>query len=62
MILVDQDKLTYEEEKNIRYPLYHMEHEIGILISPLVMPRHDWLARQGKSPFYENVAREGIVL
>jgi len=62
MILVDKEKLSYEEEKSIKYPLYDIEFDLGIVISPRVMPRHLWQSRQGKTPYYENVAREGIVL
>lgn len=62
IVLVDQEKISYEDEKKIKYPLYHIEYDTGIIISPLVISKNDWETRQRITPFYQNVAREGILI
>ena len=62
LILIDKDKVTYLDEKRIKYPLYDLEFETGLIISPLVFSRKDWETRHSVTPFYKNVKREGIVL
>lgn len=62
LILVDKPSLTPQEAKKIKYPLYEIEFETGQIISPLVLTRKDWETRHKITPFYENVARDGIIL
>lgn len=58
----DGDRLTLAEEDVVRWPLYELELESGVLISPLIMLKKNWYDRPIKSPFYHNVMREGIRL
>ncbi len=60
LILLDQDKITREDEKKIKYPLYDIEFETGKIISPLVLTKSDWESRHRITPFYDNVSKEGI--
>lgn len=62
LILVDGDSLSITEEKKIAEPLYAIEVETGISISPMIMLRKVWDNRPFKTPFYLNVEREGILL
>jgi len=62
LILLNRDKVTWDDEKRISYPLYDIEFETGQLISPMVLTRLDWETRHRITPFYENVTQEGIVL
>lgn len=62
LILVDKDKLSRIDEKKIKYPLYDIEFETGIIISPLVYSKKDWETKHRITPFYENILREGKVL
>jgi predicted nucleotidyltransferase len=62
LILVDKDNLSFEEKTDITYPLYDIELDSGVLISPLVYTRNQWENRPFKTPFYINVENEGIVL
>jgi predicted nucleotidyltransferase len=62
LILVNKEKITYSDEKRIKYPLYELEFETGILISPIIFSRKDWEIRHKITPFYKNVKREGILL
>lgn len=62
LILIDKDKVTYSDEKRIKYPLYDLEFDTGKVISPLVFSKNDWETRHSITPFYQNIKREGIML
>jgi len=62
LILLDTDKITFEDQKKINYPLYNLEIETGITISPLLLTRKNWENRPFNTPFYINVMNEGIEL
>ena len=62
LILLNQEKISFQDEKQITYPLYDIEFETGQIISPLVLSKSDWEKRHRITPFYENVKREGIPL
>ena len=62
LILLDKDKITWQDEKKIKYPLYDIEFDTGKIISPLVLTKKDWETRHRITPFYENVVNEGVVL
>lgn len=62
LMLVDSDRLTYEEKDAIIAPLYDIELETGIIISAIIIPRKEWENRPFLTPFQDNVNREGIRL
>lgn len=62
LILIDKDKITREDEKKVKYPLYDIEFETGKIISPLIFSKKDWETRHRITPFYENIQKEGVVL
>lgn len=62
LILVDKEKITYQEEKQLKYPLYDLEFETGQIISPLVLSKKEWESKHRITPFYSNVTTEGIEL
>jgi len=62
LILIDKDKVTFNDQKEIAYPLYDVELETGISISPLIFSRRQWENRPFKTPFYMNIINEGIEL
>lgn len=62
LILINKEKITYSDEKRIKYPLYELEFETGTVISPVIFSRNDWEIRHKVTPFYKNVTREGILL
>ena len=55
LILLDNDKPTYDEENEVRWPLYE-------LVNPYIISRKSWENRPFKTPFYVNVVNEGVVL
>jgi len=62
LVLVDTTRLTRDDEVRIKYPLYNIETDTGVIISPLALPRQTWETRHRISPFYSNVTTEGILL
>lgn len=62
LILVDGDKLTLKQEDAITTPLYELELQTGVAISPIVMLKKQWANRPMITPFYLNVMKEGIKL
>ncbi|MEP7267553.1 MAG: nucleotidyltransferase domain-containing protein [Saprospiraceae bacterium] len=62
LILLNDGKITLDIERNITYPLYDLEFEIGEMISPRVYSELEWFSKYTITPFYANVMREGILL
>ena len=62
LILVDGDKLTLQQEDAITTPLYELELQTGVSISPIVMLKKQWNNRPMITPFYLNIKKEGIRL
>ncbi len=62
LILLDKEELTRSDQKRIKYPLYGIEFETGTIISPILFAKKEWESLHRKTPFYENVIREGQIL
>lgn len=62
LVLLDKDKITIDDRMRIAYPLYHIELEADIHISPVFRAKKLWETRHSITPFYQNVTREGIAL
>jgi len=62
LILLDKEKISFQDAKRIKDPLYDLEFETGQIISPLVLSKSAWELKHRITPFYENVTQEGIRL
>lgn len=62
LIILDRDKLLFEDEQEILYHLYEIELRSGVQISPLIMLKNAWENRPFKTPFQVNIINEGVVL
>ena len=62
LILVDGEKLTLAQEDAVTTPLYELELQTGVAISPIVMLKKQWENRPMITPFYLNVMKEGVRL
>ena len=60
LVLINKENITRSDQKKVKYPLYDIEFETGTIISPMVFSK--WEAKHRKTPFYENIYKEGIVL
>ena len=59
LILINQEKVTWLDEKRIAYPLYDIEFDAGVIISPLIFSKQVWETKHKITPFYKNIEREG---
>ena len=62
LVLLDKDKITLHDRQAITYPLYDVELETGVIISPKVFSKQYWKNQLAVTPFYHNVMKEGVVL
>lgn len=62
LILLDKECVSPQEEDAITAPLYDLEVQTGIIISPVVMTRKAWEAAKRQTAFYYNVMKDGILL
>lgn len=62
LLLLDQEEINRNDEKKFKYPLYDIEFNTGILISPIVISKKAWEQKHRVTPFYENIEKEGIIL
>jgi len=60
VVIVDQENLTFKERQSLIYPLFDIEIQTGILVNPIVYLKKQW--GKIKTPFYQNVTREGVLL
>ncbi len=59
LILLNIDDISTEVEREISYPLYDLEFDIGEVISPMIYTEKEWNSKYKVTPFYQNVMREG---
>lgn len=62
LIIVDKEKLTWEDEKMFRHKLYDLELEIAQPISIFVYSRVEWYGKNSVTPFFESIQSEGKIL
>lgn len=62
LILIDEPRLNYDNESKFSWPLYQLEMETGVRISPIIRTLSQWKNPPIKTPFHINVNNEGIVL
>jgi uncharacterized protein len=62
IVLVNKPSLSYFDKKKISYPLYALESEIGIIISPLIFNKSNWENEHNETSFYNNVNRDAVLL
>lgn len=60
LVVLDENQLPPERELEIVRPLYELEVESGIIISPMIVLRKVW--ESITTPFSINVMNEGILL
>jgi len=62
LILVNQQPLSRNNEKEYREELFDVELEVGEAISTLVLSKQDWREPYSVTPLYQNIINEGILL
>ncbi|MBP5482518.1 MAG: nucleotidyltransferase domain-containing protein [Paludibacteraceae bacterium] len=61
LILLNDDQTNQDAFSTYAYPFVELGWEYGTYFSPKIYTRSEWSRRRG-TPFYENIAREGVVL
>jgi len=62
LILLNKNKVRFDDKTRINDALYDIELETGIIISPIIYTKKQWETRPFKTPFYINIMNEGIEL
>jgi len=63
LVLIDKDKVTIEDRQRIGHPIYNLELETGVMISPIIFSKKQWGNGYRKyTPFYNNVTKDGKLL
>ena len=61
LIVLDKDKITYQDYAEVAYPFDQLGWEVDAMISPVLYTKKDW-EKASFTPFYKNVMREGVLL
>lgn len=62
LILLDKHPITPQYKRQVMFALYDIEIEKGLIISPIVMSKQQWLYQHRTNPFYENLKHEAKLL
>jgi len=62
LVLLDKEKINFDDRERIGAPLYDLQLETEIHISPVIYTKNSWNSRRIITPFYKNVTLEGIFL
>ena len=62
LVLLDKEKVTQSDRKQIAYPVYHIGYETDTVISVMIYTKLAWETDMRITPFYHNVKKEGILL
>lgn len=62
LILVDQNMINRDAEREYRDILFEIEMETGEAISTFVFSKADWENKYAITPLYQNIRKEGVLL
>lgn len=62
LVLIDKEKVSYDDRRRIGDPIHHMELETGLMISPAIFSKQLWVTKHRVGQFYRNVMKDGIKL
>lgn len=58
LILLDKNHITPQEQDAISNPIYDLEFQSGIIISPIIMTEKAWEEAKHRTIFYYNVMQD----
>ncbi|MGN0257968.1 MAG: nucleotidyltransferase domain-containing protein [Bacteroides sp.] len=62
LILLNKNHVTPKEKNEISSPIYDLEFQSGIIISPIIMTEKAWEEAKHRTIFYYNVMEDAIPL
>lgn len=60
LILLDKEKITRDDEKNISHQLYDLELDANQAISTLIRSKKTWYEKYPNTALFINIQKEGI--
>ena len=60
LVLLHQNKISFDFETKFMDDFYELELLTGAVISPLIYAKTDWGKRHLHSPLFENIQKDGI--
>lgn len=61
LLLIDKEKLEKADYDTFSYPLFELGWNLSEQITPILYTEKEW-QKQNFTPFYQNVAREGVAI
>ena len=62
LILLNQQKISFDFETRLMDEFYDIELETGEIISPLIYSKTDWNEKHSLTPLFEIINKEGVRL
>lgn len=62
LILLNKNHVTPKEKDEISSPIYDLEFQSGIIISPIIMTEKAWEEAKHRTIFYYNVMEDAVPL
>jgi len=62
LILLNQQKISFDFETRLMDEFYDIELETGEIISPLIYSKTDWNEKHSVTPLFEIINKEGVRL
>jgi len=62
LILLNQQKISFDFETRLMDEFYDIELETGEIISPLIYSKADWNEKHSVTPLFEIINKEGVRL
>jgi len=61
LVLLNKEKITFEDENTYAYPFADIGWDFGTYISVKMYTQKEWQSRSF-TPFYNNIQKDGIVI
>jgi predicted nucleotidyltransferase len=62
LILLEAEQLTYEAKRKVMSPLFDIELQQGIIVSPMVLTRTSWVGQHQDTLLYREIEKDGRIL
>jgi len=61
LVLLDKEKITYDDEGKYAYPFADMGWDYGVYLSVKMYTEKEW-SNHTFTPFYKNVQKDGVLI
>mgnify|MGYP000498285492 CR=1 FL=1 len=60
LILLNENEVSFDRERQIMDDYYGLELETGEVLSPLIYSKKDWQTKYAQIPLHESIESEGL--